>query len=141
MRTMSLTWYLICSAVLILAGALFTFEGGAVLITVGLTLVLLAPLRGHRTLYWPSLSAIVLFLAAFVLTVPLSCSGPIGPSPGEGVPWTCRSIIGITQTGRSASWTPSIAIGVLVEAGGFFLIRLATRPRETKASPPASIHV
>ena len=130
MRTMPLSSYLILSAVLILTGFLFTFEGGMVLVILGLTLLLLAPLRGRKALYWPVLSAITLFLMAFVLTVPLNCSGPIGPSPGSGVPWTCRGIIGFTQTsaGPSPSLIPPIVIGVMVGIGGFFLVRRVSAP-------------
>ena len=135
---MTLTSYLVFSAILILAGLLFTFEGGAVLTMLGLTLVLLAPLRGRRALYWPALSAIALFLIAFVLTVPLSCSGPVGPTPGSGAAWTCRSIIGITQAGPSAPLAPSVTIGAIVGVGGFFLIRLALRSLSGKVPRSAS---
>lgn len=130
MRTISFPWYLTISAGVILVGLLFTFEGGIVLVLLGLTLVLLAPLRRHRRLFSPALSAVALFLVTFMLTIPLNCSFPVDPAPGSGFPETCRSIIGVTQTrfGGDVALAPLITIGALVAIGGFLAMRRALRP-------------
>src|SRR5438445_13298523 len=73
-RRASAVMYWTAVTVLLVLGLVAIFSIGAPLFLLGVTLAALGPFRYRRRVFWPVLTAVVVFIVGLVLLVPLWCT-------------------------------------------------------------------
>ena len=131
--------YWIVSIGLVAFGALAAFSIGQPFLVVGLTLILLRPLRSRPVLFWPPLAAVIAWNVAFMAIAPFQCTAQaiaVGSELSSVSTTTCSSLSGITYVGRgieNPSFEPANQAALLVAAAALIVALAATlvlrRPR------------
>ena len=107
--------YWIVSLGLIVFGILGSLSIGLPFLLVGLTLVILNPLRHHPRLFWPSLLAMIAYNLVFWLYTPFYCSATAFTDGTSST--ACSSLLGV-------AW-PTSATGLADPGAAFYQANLA----------------
>ena len=107
--------YWVVSLSLIVFGVLGLLSIGLPFLLVGLTLVILNPLRHRPRLFWPSLLAMIAYNLAFYLYIPFYCSATASTDGTSSA--ACSSLLGI-------AW-PTNAGGLADPGAAFYQASLA----------------
>lgn len=136
--------YWILSVVLVVFGFLTGFSIGAPFLLIGLTLLVLGPVRRRRRIFVPVLMAVAGFCVGYALVTPLTCTareavGGAGAA-GGAADVSCTSILGGPYRGTGAydpPREPALLAGLSTAAGAGIVAWLAlTVPRARRASRP-----
>lgn len=98
---------------LVVFGFLGLLTIGAPFLLFGLVMMLLSPWRNRKDVIVPALAAVVAFVIAYLLLVPISCEAASGLDPIT----SCRYLVGVRWM-RSGTGQPSLVPGVI---GGIVL--------------------
>jgi hypothetical protein len=107
--------YWLAAVVLMAFGFVTGFSIGAPFLLVGLAMLVLGPFRGRPRLFWPALLAVIAFVVAVILVIPLSCEAT--SALGNDSYTVCRSIAGPTWAGPGLYNPPAEAFSLAVLAG------------------------
>jgi hypothetical protein len=126
-------WFL--TFVLIAFGIFAIASFGLPFLALGLVLLALAPKRRTPVVFWPVLTAVVLFLVTLVLMAPTSCQSvpqPVGEDGTAKAPLTaCESLAGIPYGGSSlGDFLPAVMFGGTAAVPAAFGVRNLIRRRE-----------
>jgi hypothetical protein len=121
--------YWVATLALIIVGFLTSFSMGVLLLPIGLAMAVLGPFRHRPLIFWPLMTALLAFLAAYVAVAPLICA----TDGGAGAASPCSSLIGIWYSGPEPSLLPAIFAGLALAAMVGVLV-LAIIERATRAS-------
>jgi hypothetical protein len=118
--------YWITSLALIAFGFLGAFSIGRPFFLVGLSMLVLGPLRRRPALFWPPLLAVVAYNAGYWAVAPLYCTA----TEAVGGPSTtvCSSVLGINYSGNgiyNPSLDPANMAGLLLAAVAFVVVLVA----------------
>ena len=125
---------------LCLFGIVGIFSIGMPFLLLGITLALVAPWRTQPAVLWPAVTAVVAFVAGFVLVTPLGCStSPSAPSaPSSDLPaqtTTCTNVLGIDYSGpglyNPSQW-PALLAGLALSALAAATVRAIVRRRDRR---------
>jgi hypothetical protein len=96
--------YWITTFGLIVFGFVGMLSIGRPFLLVGLTLLLLSPLRNRPAAFWPPLAAVIAWNVAYLAIVPMSCTATqtvgVGTSGASESSTVCSSLTGIVYSGR-----------------------------------------
>jgi hypothetical protein len=119
--------YWLCACALTLFGFLAALSIGAPFLLVGLTMIVVWPLRKRPQIMWPVLAGVTAFSAVFLLAAPIECSRSITSSAaGEEEEADCPSIAGIHYSG-TGDYEPSFLPAVLAGLGAAGVAAASTR--------------
>lgn len=131
---------------LCLVGVIGIFSVGMPLLLLGVTLAIAAPWRTQRAILWPAVTAVVAFVAGYVLVAPLGCSTTASATiPAESTTassmlsdqsTTCTNVLGIDYSGAGL-YNPSL-VPALVAGLGLSLMAAATVGVVLRRSGPSS---
>ncbi|MEA2446877.1 MAG: hypothetical protein QOK47_514 [Actinomycetota bacterium] len=126
--------YWVLTIFLIGFGLLGILSIGAPFLLLGLTLLLMAPLRKRPQIFWPSFIAVLAFFLGFGLVTPLGCTTSAVRMQSRGQPPTaettttvCTNLIGIDYSGTgiyNPSQGKALAAGIVSAAAGVTITRL-----------------
>lgn len=122
--------YWVVSLALILFGFLGGFSIGRPFLLLGLTMLLLGPLRHHPRGYWPPMSAVIGFIVGYAAVAPFSCMA--SQSIGDISRTVCTSLIGVRYEGTgiyNPSLVPGAVAGLLLAAATASAVWLLIRTR------------
>ena len=127
-------WALV--VVLCVFGIVGIFSIGMPILLLGLTLAVVAPWRSQPAVLWPAVTAVVAFVAGFLLVTPLGCSTSAS-SASSDVPAqtiTCTNVLGIDYSGQgqyNPSQWPALLAGLALSALAAATVRVLLRRGET----------
>jgi hypothetical protein len=133
--------YFAIATVLTLFGMVAIFSVGTPFLLTGLVMIVVAPLRRRRALFWALLSCPTLFTLGYVTVAPLGCTSTSSTSFG-GVTTqqaSCSALVG--EYHSVPSLLPAVVVGLLVAAVGATLIYLVISIRNRGMSPWLTIWV
>ena len=118
-------------------GIVGIFSIGMPFLLLGLTLAVVAPWRSQPAVLWPAVTAVVAFVAGFILVTPLGCStSPSSPSsapsdlPAQTT--TCTNVLGIDYSGQglyNPSQWPALLAGLALSALAAVTVRVILKRR------------
>jgi hypothetical protein len=107
--------YWIAALLLVAFGFLTGFSIGPPFLVVGLTMLVLGPLRRWPRVFWPSLVGVLAFNLGVILVIPMYCTAT---SEAGGVSHTvCSSLLGLTWSGSGLYNPPPEAFAVAIRTG------------------------
>ena len=128
--------YWVVVLVLCLLAVPLIFSIGMPLLLLAITLAAVAPWRTQRALLWPAVTAVVAFVAGYLLVAPLGCSTsasvvdskllPHG-SEVEAQSTSCSSVLGIDYSGAGAynpSLLPALVAGLALSVLAAGVVRV-----------------
>lgn len=132
--------YWIVSIGLVVFGLIAALSIGQPFLMVGLTLIVLRPLRRRPVLFWPPLAAVIAWNVGFLAIAPFQCTAQattVAPGLGGTSMTTCSSLVGITYVGQGVynpPLDPANNAALLVAAAAFIVALAAAlllgRPRQ-----------
>ena len=121
--------------VLCVFGIVGIFSIGMPFLLLGLTLAVVAPWRRQPEVLWPAVTAVIAFVAGFLLVTPLGCS--TSPSSAfSDLPTqttTCTNVLGIDYSGHglyNPSHWPALLAGLALSALAAATVRVILKRRE-----------
>ena len=149
---MRLRGYLALALTLIVVGFIAAFSIGRPFFVVGVTLMLLGPVRHRPMLFWPWLVGVVTWQLVGLLVGPFYCSttmtvGSGTSSDGSPSETVCRNLVGTLWTGTggqdpardAANQAAVLSAAVAIVAAGVTLAALAMKHRGPNISPNAAL--
>ena len=133
--------YWVLVFVLCVFGIVGIFSIGMPFLLLGLTLAVVAPWRRQPEVLWPAVTAVVAFVAGFILVAPLGCStspsSASSPSAASSdLPTqttTCTNVLGIDYSGpglyNPSQW-PALLAGLALCALAATAVRVVLVRRE-----------
>ena len=129
-------WALV--VVLCLFGIVGIFSIGMPFLLLGLTLAMVAPWRSQPEVLWPAVTAVVAFVAGFILVTPLGCSTSASspssaPSDLPTQTTTCANVLGIDYSGQglyNPSQWPALLAGLALSALAAATVRVILKRRD-----------
>ncbi len=106
--------YWIASLALVVFGFLTGFSIGQPFLLVGLTMLVLGPLRGRPLVFWPPLLGVIAYNVVYWAIAPLTCTA--ASDLGGSASTVCTSLIGLRYGGEGVvnpSLLPAMAAGLL----------------------------
>lgn len=122
-------------------GVVAIFSVGAPFLLIGLTLVLLWPVRSKRSVVWPIIVGEVALVTGYVLVAPLGCT-TTATGPEVSSRWTsCDNLLGIEYSGagvyhpnRVPALAVALASGMVVALGARICLRRSAAWSERRPS-------
>ncbi len=127
--------YWVAAGSVTLLGLYNVFTFGSPVLLFGLALLVLGPFRRRRSVFWPGVAAVLAFISAFLLVMPLDCATSGNPTPPVST-W-CRNALGVhwsRQGVYSPGYRPALIAGLVagmlaaLVARRLVTGRIATRP-------------
>ena len=126
--------YWVLVLVLCLFGIVGIFSIGMPFLLLGLTLAVVAPWRRQPEVLWPAVTAVVAFVAGFILVTPLGCS--TSPSSDFSVQHTtCTNVLGIDYSGQglyNPSQWPALLAGLALSGLAAATVRAIVKRRDSR---------
>lgn len=124
--------------VLCVFGIVGIFSIGMPFLLLGITFAVVAPWRTRPAVLWPAVTAVVAFMAGFILVTPLGCStsASFTSPPSSDLPTqttTCTNVLGIDYSGQGlydpSQW-PALLAGLALSALAAATVRLILMRRD-----------
>lgn len=130
--------------ILCVFGIVGIFSIGMPFLLLGLTLAVVAPWRRKPEVLWPAVTAVVAFVAGFLLVTPLGCSTSASSSSSASSPssapsdlptqtTTCTNVLGIDYSGpglyNPSQW-PALLAGLALSAVAAATVRVILKRRD-----------
>jgi hypothetical protein len=130
--------YWILTVALIAFGFIGSFSIGQPFLLLGMTMLVLGPVRRRPLVFWPPMLGVVAAVVVFMAIAPFSCSGTLdGSGPGGATTTVCTSLIGIRYEMQGFD-NPSLQPPILIGLGAGIVTALLTFAllwRRTRSGP------